>query len=325
MKTRIGSPLLSQLSHKDHLAFGAKSAFRGNRDALLREHQRNDELFLDSVASVKIGKRLNAFLSVIPERQLLDWHVVKSRPEGKQVGQRAGEGVFATTHWTVVLAAGKDPSARSDEALGKLCETYWYPLYAYVRRQGKAPEDAEDLTQQFFTRLLQKNYLANADPERGRFRTFLLSSLKHFLVNEWKRASRLKRGGGQSCISLNVEAAEERYAAEPTAEALPESLYERQWAVALIERVFETLRGEYGAADKGTLLEELKGFVWGEKNSASYAEIGGKLSLSEGTVKVSVHRLRQRFRELLREEVAQTVSQPQDIDGELRHLIAVLS
>jgi len=237
----------------------------------------------------------------------------------------AGVGIFATTHWTVVLAAGRAPSPQAEVALASLCEAYWYPLYAFARRHGNGPEDAEDLTQEFFARLLERNYLAKADRERGKFRTFLLSSMKNFLVNEWKRSARLKRGGGETIISFDLAVAEGRFAAEPAVDAGPEPAYERQWAVALIEQVFTVLRREYGAVNKDRLLDELKGFVWGEESSASYADIGRKFNLTEGAVKVSVHRLRQRFRELLRAEVAQTVSRPEEIDDELRHLIAVLS
>ena len=240
-------------------------------------------------------------------------------------GGFAGAGMFNTTHWSVVLAAGQNESPASTAALEKLCQTYWYPLYTYVRRQGHTHQDAQDLTQDFFARLLGKNYVANADMERGKFRTFLLGSLKNFMVNEWKRANRLKRGGGHVLVSFDAESANERYAAEPMAEGMPESLYEREWAVALVEQVFAVLRREYSALKKEALLNELKGFVWGEKSSASYAEVGAKLQMAEGAVKIAAHRLRQRFRELLREEVAQTVSNPEEIDGELRHLIAVLS
>jgi RNA polymerase sigma factor (sigma-70 family) len=244
--------------------------------------------------------------------------------EQRPIPQGAGAGVFATTHWTVVLAAGKSSSQHSDAALAKLCETYWYPLYVYVRRQGNSVEDAEDLTQQFFARFLGKNYIEKADRERGKFRTFLLGSMKNFLVNEWKRAARLKRGGGHSIISFDLDVAEGRYAAEPVAETNSEHSYDKQWAVALIEQVFVALRREYAALEKMTLLEELKPFIWGDEISTSYADIGQKLNMAEGAVKVAVHRLRQRFRELLRAEVAQTVSRPEEIDGELRHLIAVL-
>lgn len=232
---------------------------------------------------------------------------------------------FATTHWSVIASAGQEASPQSDAALAKLCEAYWYPLYVYVRRQGNGPEDAEDLTQQFFSRLLDKNYLAKADRERGKFRTFLLGSMKNFLINEWKRAGRIKRGGGHSFVSFELDEAEHRYAAEPVSEANAENSYERQWAVALVEQVFANLRCEYTAFEKEALLDELKGFIWGPENSGSYAEIGRKLNMTEGTVKVAVHRLRQRFRKLLRAEVAHTVSTEEEIDGELRHLIAVLT
>lgn len=236
----------------------------------------------------------------------------------------ASQAIFATTHWSVVSAAGKDDLPQAADALEKLCRTYWYPLYAFVRRQGKNPEDAEDLTQQFFSRLLEKNYLAKADRDRGKFRTFLLRSMKNFLVNDWKRASRIKRGGAQSFISLDLHAAEDRYVTESTAEANPENAYEQQWATALIEQVLTVLGREYVTVEKRRLFEGLKGFLWGDKSSLSYADLGQQLALSEGAVKVAVHRLRQRFRELLRVEVAHTVLHPDEIDGELRHLIAVL-
>ena len=232
---------------------------------------------------------------------------------------------FATTHWSVVLAAGEGELPQAAQALEKLCRTYWYPLYVYVRRQGNSPEDAQDLTQDFFSRLLEKNYLAKADRDRGKFRTFLLGSLKNFLVNEWKRAGRLKRGGGVEFVSIDANVAEDRYAAEPANQSNPDAAYEQRWAVTLIEQVLATLRREYSAADNARLFEELKGSIWGDKSTASYAEIAGHLNLTEGTVKVAVHRLRQRFRELLRAEVAHTVARPEDIDGELRHLISVAS
>ena len=231
---------------------------------------------------------------------------------------------FATTHWSVVLAAGEGELPQAAQALEKLCRTYWYPLYVYVRRQGNSPEDAQDLTQDFFSRLLEKNYLAKADRDRGKFRTFLLGSLKNFLVNEWKRAGRLKRGGGVEFVSIDANVAEDRYAAEPANQSNPDAAYEQRWAVTLIEQVLATLRREYSAADKARLFEELKGFIWGDKSNASYAEIAGHSNLTEGSVKVAVHRLRQRFRQLLRAEVAHTVARPEDVDGELRHLIAVV-
>jgi len=232
---------------------------------------------------------------------------------------------FATTHWSVVLAAGERELPQAAEALEKLCRAYWYPLYVYVRRQGNSPEDAQDLTQIFFSRVLEKNYFAKADRDRGKFRTFLLGSLKNFLINEWKRAGRLKRGGDLTFLSIDANVAEDRYATEPANESNPDAAYEQRWAVTLIEHVLATLRREYSAADKARLFEELKGFIWGDKSTAPYAEIAGHLNLTEETVKVAVHRLRQRFRELLRAEVAHTVARPEDIDGELRHLISVAS
>ena len=232
---------------------------------------------------------------------------------------------FTTTHWSVVLLAGQADSPHATEALEKLCRTYWYPLYVYVRRQGNSPEDAQDLTQNFFSRLLEKNYFAKADPDRGKFRTFLLRSMKNFLVNEWKRAGRVKRGGDLTFLSFDANVAEDRYAAEPANESNPDTAYEQRWAVTLIEQVLTALRQEFNAADKARLFEELKGFIWGDKSTASYAEIAGHLNLTEGTVKVAVHRLRQRFRELLRAEVAHTVARPEDVDDELRYLISVAS
>jgi len=246
-----------------------------------------------------------------------------SPDSGLEHGSDSSPRWFATTHWSVVLAGRQTNTPQSAEALEKLCRTYWYPLYVYVRRQGNNPEDAEDLTQKFFAHLLDKNSLAKADRDRGKFRTFLLGSLKNFLVNEWKRAGRLKRGGDLAFLSFDANEAEERYVGEPMDESNPDSAYERRWAVALIEQVLAVLRQEYAAPDKARRFEELKGFIWGEKSPASLAEIGGRLNLTEGTVKVALHRLKKRFRELLRAEVAHTVARPEDIDGELRHLITV--
>jgi RNA polymerase sigma factor (sigma-70 family) len=223
-----------------------------------------------------------------------------------------------------VLAAGHNSVPNGQAALEKLCRTYWFPLYAFARRQGHSPEDAQDLTQDFFFRLLEKNYLATVHPDRGKFRTFLLRSLKNFLVNEWKRAGRLKRGGGMEFFSKDTNEAESRYEPKAPDEFNPDVEYEAQWALTLVEQALTALRQEFNAADKGQLFEELKGFVWGDKTIASYAAIAGQLNLSEGTVKVAVHRLRRRFRDLLRAEVANTVARPEDIDLELRHLVSVL-
>jgi len=251
--------------------------------------------------------------------------VPKANAEAGSVATGVSPGVFATTHWSVVLAAGDRKSPHAGEALEQLCRAYWYPLYAHVRRQGHSPEDAQDLTQEFFARLIDKNNLVKADRDRGMFRTFLLGSLKNFLIDEWKRAGRLKRGGDLTFLSFDAHEAEARYVGEQIDESNPTSAFERQWAAALIEQVFARLRDEYAAADQAQLFTTLKVFLWGEPSSASYAEIGRQLKVAEGTVKVAVHRLRQRFREALRAEVAHTVARPEDIDGELRHLISVAS
>jgi RNA polymerase sigma factor (sigma-70 family) len=239
---------------------------------------------------------------------------------------------FATTHWSVVLeAAGSrrgDAETRgcedAKEALERLCSSYWPPLYAYVRRTGRNVEDSQDLTQEFFVRLLDKGYLGVANPERGRFRTFLLSSLKNFLANDWKREHRQKRGGGATLLSIEASAGEERYAKGPVDAMDPERLYEKRWATTLLDLVLQRLGEEYAQSGRGELFHQLKTFVWGERGDASYEEIASCLGLSEGAVKVAVHRLRQRFRALLRVEIGNTVSGPAEIDKELRHLILVI-
>jgi RNA polymerase sigma-70 factor (ECF subfamily) len=237
----------------------------------------------------------------------------------------AGPVDFATTHWSVVLAAGDTQTSQSAVALETLCRAYWFPLYAYVRRQGSSPEEAQDLTQEFFARFLDKKCVKHARPESGKFRAFLLTSLKHFLVSEWRKTARQKRGGGQSVIPWDAAAAEQCYAAEPPGELTSERIYEKRWAIALMERVLVRLRDEYHAADKDRLFEELKKGVWGDQSPRPYAEMATELGLTEGAVKTSIHRLRQRCRQLLRAEIAQTVARPEEIDEELRHLIEVFS
>lgn len=232
--------------------------------------------------------------------------------------------VFATTHWSVVLDAGQDDSPQAAGALEWLCRTYWYPLYAYVRRQGHNPVDAQDLVQEFFARFLERNYLRLADRNRGRFRTFLLTSLKHFLINEWSKANCEKRGGRQSLLSWDKELAESRFAAEPAIEQAPDALYDRRWAATLMERSLAALRKEFEQSGKQDLFDRLKVFVWGEKNSISYAAMAEELGMTEGAVKVAVHRLRQRYGDLLRTEVGRTVATPAEIDEELRYLISVI-
>jgi RNA polymerase sigma factor (sigma-70 family) len=230
---------------------------------------------------------------------------------------------FATTHWSVVLAAGQD-SPKTDQALETLCRAYWYPLYAFVRRQGYNPPDAQDLTQAFFARLLEKKYLGLADPDRGRFRSFLLSALKHFLVNEWEKARVQKRGGGFRFISLDSETAETRYQFEPAHELTPEKIFERRWAMTLLERVMAKLREAYAAAGKAQLFDQLKPALLGEKSSLPYAALATQMNMTEGSVKIAVHRLRQQYRALFRSEVADTVAQPGEVEEELRHIVAVL-
>jgi len=234
-----------------------------------------------------------------------------------------GRSDFTTTHWTVVRQAGGN-SPEAVAALETLARAYWYPLYAYVRRNGHDPHDAQDLTQAFFARLLEHGYLQNADRNHGRFRTFLLSSLKNFLKNEWRRENCERRGGGQKILSLDEQTAETRFALEPFVEQAPDSLYDRGWAATLLERAMTGLRAEFEQSGKLELFERLKIFVWGDKSALSYAEMAMPLNMTEGAVKVSVHRLRQRYGELLRAEVAHTVSTPDEIDEELRYLVSVI-
>ena len=234
-------------------------------------------------------------------------------------------GEFLTTHWSVVLAAGREESPTAAAALEDLCRAYWRPLYAYVRRQGHDAHEAQDLTQDFFARLLQKHYLELADPVRGRFRTFLLTSLKRFLINDWKRLSRQKRGSGREPFSLDAQSAEADYGIEPAEGLNPEQLYEKRWATTLLEHVLQKLQADYEAAGMTRLFDELKVYIWGEKSGISYADIGAHLGLTEGAVKVAAHRMRQRFRQLLRAEIGNTVANPSEIDAELQYLFEVIA
>jgi RNA polymerase sigma factor (sigma-70 family) len=232
---------------------------------------------------------------------------------------------FATTHWSVVLAAGQSADAQASAALEQLCCTYWYPLYAYVRRRGYSPEGAQDLTQEFFALFLRKEYFRLADRARGRFRTFLLHALEHFLINEWKRAQCARRGGGLTCLSLDVEGAEHRYAKESAVTMTPEHAYEKQWSATLLEQVLSALKQEYAEAGNSRVFAELGDLLWGKEGSVSFAEIGARLGLTEGAARGAMHRLRLRYRERLRREVAQTVAEPGEVDEELRYLISVVS
>jgi RNA polymerase sigma-70 factor (ECF subfamily) len=231
---------------------------------------------------------------------------------------------FTTTHWSVILTAtDKDPQ-ESARALEALCRAYWPPLYAYVRRSGYERGDAQDLTQSFFARLLAKDYLSQAQLDKGRFRSFLLASLKHFLANEWDRAKALKRGGGREFISWDDPEVEARLSVELAPSRTPENAFERQWALTLLDQVFARLRDECVAAGKVELFDTLRVYLSGEKAAASYAEAGAQLSLSAGAVQVAVHRLRRRYGELLRAEIASTVERPEEVDAELRYLFTSL-
>jgi RNA polymerase sigma factor (sigma-70 family) len=232
---------------------------------------------------------------------------------------------FVTTHWSVVLAAGRGDTSRAFDALARLCQTYWYPLYAYSRRRGCSPHDAQDLTQEFFARLLAGNWVAKADRQRGRFRSFLLSAMKHFMANEWNRASAQKRGGGQPILSLNDDSAENRYRLEPAEKATPESLFERGWAVTLLEGVLARLDEEYRRAGKHAWMEALRPALTTDRDAIDYAGTARALGLTETAARVAVHRLRQRYRQLIRAEVAGTVAAPEEVEAEMRHLFRVLT
>jgi DNA-directed RNA polymerase specialized sigma24 family protein len=241
----------------------------------------------------------------------------------EKIQPHAGGAEFATTRWSIVLAARAHGAPHAQAALENLCQTYWLPLYAYLRGVGCAPEEAEDIVQGFFARLLEKGDFAQVSPERGRFRSFLLAAVKHFLANERDRARAIRRGGGRAAFSLDVGAAESRYAAEACDRRTPETVFDRQWALTLLARVEDRLRGEFASAGKAERFAQLHPLLSGE-SGRSYGEAAAALGLTENAVMVAVHRLRQRFRELLREEIAQTLSGPEQIDDEIRDLFAAL-
>ncbi len=231
---------------------------------------------------------------------------------------------FTTTRWSIVLAAGAGASESgaggAEAALATLCEMYWYPLYAYLRSHGRSPEDAQDLTQSFFARLLEKNVIQHADPARGRFRAFLLTSLKNFAANERDRAQASKRGGDVIKLSLEFDAAEDRLQLEIPTDETPERVFDRRWALTLLDRVFAQLQAQAARGEKLRQFECLKPYLTGDAPQLSYADTGALLDMSEGAVKVAVHRLRRQFRDLVHDEIAHTVSSPEEIDDELRHL-----
>jgi RNA polymerase sigma-70 factor (ECF subfamily) len=230
---------------------------------------------------------------------------------------------FVTTHWSQVLLAGDYDSPDSAQALEKLCRAYWSPLYCYLRRDGRSSHEAEDLTQAFFARLLERNSLAAAAPERGRFRNFLLTALKNFVVNEWRSQHAQKRGGQFQIVSLDAQAIEGHYVSEPGDHVTPEVLFDKQWALTVLERVMGRLRAEYATVGKAALFEDLKTFL-AAKKATPHADLATKHGITAGAIGVTIHRLRQRYAELLREEIAATLKDPSEIDDEIRHLIAAL-
>jgi RNA polymerase sigma-70 factor (ECF subfamily) len=245
-------------------------------------------------------------------------------PESARAGDSAAR--FATTRWSLVVSAGRghnSPPAR--EALAALCQAYWYPLYAFLRRQGTPAEEAQDLVQSFFAELLEKDRLAAADRQRGKFRSFLLASLRHFQANQWRAASARKRGGGQSTISLDAAAGERRFALEPAHGLTAERVFERQWALALLDQTLAAMQAELAAAGKAELFDCVKEHLGGDRGEVPYRQLAEELGMSEGAIKVAVHRFRERWRELLREQIAETVAGPYEVEAELRDLFAAVA
>jgi len=232
---------------------------------------------------------------------------------------------FHTTSWTLILAASSDPTSSSRQALATLCQSYWNPVYAFVRRNGHDPVEAQDLTQEFFARLIEKNYLEAADQKRGRFRSFLLTSVKHFLANEWDRARAAKRGGGEPSVPIDQAEAERWYIRATKNEETPESLFERRWALSLLDRVMRRLKSEYTSSGKSELFEGLVVFLNRGSDTIRYQELAARTGMSEGSLRTSVYRLKQRYRDLLHAEIAETVETPELVDDEIRFLLATLS
>jgi len=230
-------------------------------------------------------------------------------------------GVFATTHWSVVVRAGDSRSPEAASAMERLCQTYWYPLYVFARRKGHGHEDASDLTQAFFARFLEKHYLRSVDSSLGKFRTFLLTSMTHFLANEWDKSQAQRRGGGARMLSLDEAGAQLRYQTEPLDHATPETLFERRWAQTVMGTVLDRLAAE----TEETRFEILKGFLLEDKGVVSYETASLQLGVSVSAITSAIHRMRARFRALLFEEVSNTVDTPQEVEQELRHLLAALS
>jgi RNA polymerase sigma factor (sigma-70 family) len=242
---------------------------------------------------------------------------------GHTMHTMAGSSEFPTTRWTLVIAAGDPRRKEARSALISLCENYWYPLYAYLRRRGYQADTAQDLTQEFVVRLLEGRYLDRADPEKGRFRSFLLTSLKFFVADEEDRHRALKRGGG-AILSLEFSSGEERYQREPAHDETPERIFERRWALSVLDRVVESLRNEFVRHGRPEHFDQLKVFLLGQSD-APYSALAREMNTSEGALKVAIHRLRKRYRELFRQEIADTVADPAEVESELRFLAAVLT
>ncbi len=233
--------------------------------------------------------------------------------------------VFPPTRWSVVLAATRKNSAESAAALELICRAYWYPLYAYVRRCGQSPHDAQDLTQEFFRRLLEKRWLDSANPGKGRLRTFLIVMLKKFMSNEWRRLSAQRRGGGQSSVRFDTGLAESQYAADSASSLAPDETFDRQWAMTLLNLTVERLRAEFVAAGKPEAFEALKDCLMAERGKIDYPAVAVRLGVNEGAARVATHRLRSRFRQVFREEISQTLADGADVEGEVRHLAVALA
>lgn len=236
----------------------------------------------------------------------------------------AGAARFQTTQWSLVLAAGTRGTSTAEEALARLCSIYWYPVFAFIRRRGHDTDDAQELTQSFFTRLVEKNDVGMADRARGRFRTFLLTSCEHFLANQRDRDRRIKRGGGVIHIPIEMVAAEERYERQCGHDETPERVYQREWTLTLLDSVLKTLRAEYEAAGNARVFERLAGFLTYDESAGTYVDAGRDLDMTPAAVKVATYRLRNRFRDALRESVADTVASAADVDDEIRYLLQTL-
>jgi RNA polymerase sigma-70 factor (ECF subfamily) len=231
---------------------------------------------------------------------------------------------FMTTRWSVVLRAADVPSAESDGAMEQLCRNYWYPLYVYVRRQGRSPHDAQDLTQEFFARMMKKKILKIADPARGRFRTFLLCSLKNFLASDWKKSQAGKRGGGVAMLSIDEHDTEQRYTNEPVESQTPEHSYAKGWASTLLDIAMEGLRRKYIESGKTKIFQTFSCCILEDSKEARYEDLAAEIGMSAGAARVAIHRMRDDFRQVLRAEVASTVESREEVDDELRYLINVL-